>query len=190
MRGRPTQELDRRAVTFLTSTPELACPRSVRQVALWPVGGQFAKLPHALLEVVLQWYLSLWYVVFCTSHGIAVRCSVVCFTLSARLLIVLLVSLSLSCWPPLYGPKRHRAATTTAPTNSIYGPQGEYKRFTLSRATSPVHLGDVHVNTSWMKAEERRDEVSRACPPANGNVPLSLASRSGSGACSSRRSLE
>ena len=45
-------------VIFKTSSSAVTFPRSVRQVALWPVGDQFHELPFGLLEVVVQAMLS------------------------------------------------------------------------------------------------------------------------------------
>ena len=71
--GRPTQELDRYLdghVPEVSSRP-MASRRSVPRFALRPVGGRG------------------------TADGVAVRCPLVCYLHSARLLLVLLVSFSL-----------------------------------------------------------------------------------------------
>ena len=62
-RRAPTPKLDRHAATFLTTTQAATSWRSLRLAPPRRVGVQFAKLPYALLEVVLQQCLASWYAV-------------------------------------------------------------------------------------------------------------------------------
>ena len=78
--GRPSPQLVKPSLFFLTSSSAVTFPRSVRQVALWPVGDQFHEFLFGLLEVVVRrCYHST------VSLGMlsAARCPLVFFFLSA-----------------------------------------------------------------------------------------------------------